>query len=81
MSMESSDSYENGDLFDNDNGEYYGRLTAGIGDEIKGPPANMAVYYNGFWYNYKMESREDATKSVDPANLQQLNDVDKLENL
>lgn len=78
MTQESKEAevYENGDLFDNDNGEYYGRLTDGAGDEIKAPPANLTMYYNGFWYNFKLDSREDATRAADPQDLNLMAQVD-----
>lgn len=81
MPVESSpnETYENGDLFDGDNGDYYARISSGAGDDITSPPANFSLYYNGFWYNYKMDSREDAIRAIDPAELQKLNEVDEID--
>lgn len=55
---------ENGDLYDEDTGDFYGTLdlkaTEPTLEEPTPPetvPAQFCLFLNGFWYIYKMDSR------------------------
>lgn len=54
---------ENGDLYDEDTGEYLATIeltkeqnhpTVGDAESI---PASLSIFFNGYWYIYKIDSR------------------------
>jgi hypothetical protein len=46
-----------GDTYDEDTGDFLGRLTEGIEDDLTTLPAQVAVFFQGYWYIYKIDSR------------------------
>lgn len=61
-----SDDPENGDLFNEDTGDYYGLLDLHVTEPtLEEPtpaevvPAQMCLFFNGFWYIYKMDSMRE----------------------
>lgn len=54
---------ENGDLYDEDTGEYLATLeiamdSQGVGKISDGSiPASLSIFFNGYWYIYKIDSR------------------------
>ena len=67
----------NGDCFDEDSGEYLACLTYPALEEntdiafpeveMRLPPANISVYIDGYWYNYKMDSKVNAMEKQNAA--------------
>lgn len=62
----------NGDTFDEDSGEFLGNLTYSIPksrdefeEKMDNPPANISIYINGFWYQYKLDKKVDAKETND----------------
>lgn len=58
---------ENGDLFDEDTGEHLATIdlksTAKmIEDDSQTIPASLSLFFNGFWYVYKIDSRYEEEK-------------------
>lgn len=56
---------ENGDLYDEDTGQYFITLEL----ENDAPPAQLSIWFNGFWYKYKIDSREAAEDAPSTAYL------------
>lgn len=48
--------FKNGDLHDEDSGEFFCNLTYDDA-EMKLPPAKLSIYIDGFWYVYNMHAR------------------------
>jgi hypothetical protein len=63
--------YENGVIFDEDTGQHLGILADNLHDEenttlipIKTIPATLSVFLDGYWYIYKLDSREQAEDGI-----------------
>lgn len=71
VAAETKDDRNNGDTYDEDSGEFLGRLTYTVGDkgnsedeQMNLPPAKLSVYIDGYWYIYSMESKIKEEQNV-----------------
>lgn len=64
---------ENGDLFDEDLGEHLATIDLftvrkdGTAENKESPPASLSLFFNGFWYVYKIDSRYKEEEEELPA--------------
>mgnify|MGYP003403857338 FL=1 len=63
--------YSNGDLFDEDSGEYLGEIDvkdAHNGKEIDTLPAGISVFFNGYFYIFAIKGRYKAEENENAKN-------------
>lgn len=64
--------FKNGDLHDEDSGEFFCNLTHSTDDpqepdkEMKLPPAKLSIYIGGWWYVYNMHARYKEGEASEP---------------